>query len=258
MTRAYLFTSIPLLFAPLLLTGCQQSNPLAGQAQAAPTVTKAKSVKASAANPIVVELYQSQGCSSCPPANSALNAQADRADVIALNFSVTYWDRLGWKDVFGDPKFTQRQYDYASALREGGVYTPQMVINGRRAIVGNSPGELDRAIAGSSPVTGGPAVSAGQGNVTIAAAAGKSADTARADIWLVRYDARIQNVAIKSGENSGRTLPHKNIVRQLVKLGGWNGKAVSFALPANPSPHYRNVILVQRSGSGPIISARRI
>ena len=123
---------------------------------------------------------------------------------------------------------------------------------------GNSPGELDRAIAGSSPVTGGPAISAAQGNVTIAAAAGQPADTARADIWLVRYDARIQNVAIKSGENSGRTLPHKNIVRQLVKLGGWNGKAVSFALPANPSPHYRNVILVQRVGSGPIISARRI
>ncbi len=238
-----------ILFAsPLLLAGCQQNNAISSEAKAAAT----GAVKASAANPVVVELYQSQGCSSCPPANSALNAQADRADVIALNFSVTYWDKLGWKDIFGDPKYTQRQYAYANAFRAGGVYTPQMVLNGRDAIVGNQPGELSRAIAAMPPVSGGPAISVTDGKVAIGAGSG------RADVWLIRYDKRIQNVAIKSGENNGRTLPHKNIVRQLVNLGSWGGSAASYALPSSPSTHYNSVILVQRPGLGPIIAARRI
>lgn len=248
MTRA-----IILLASPLLLAGCQQGNNISSEARAA-AIGAPQSVtrNASAANPIVVELYQSQGCSSCPPANSALNAQADRSDVIALNFSVTYWDKLGWKDVFGDPKYTQRQYDYANSFRAGGVYTPQMVINGREAIVGSRPGELSRAIAQASPVSGGPAISASAGKIAIGTGSG------RADVWLIRYDRRIQNVAIKSGENGGRTLPHKNIVRQLVNLGDWDGTAASYTLPSNPNANYDSVILVQRPGLGPIVSARRI
>ena len=105
--------------------------------------------------PVVVELYQSQGCSSCPPANAALNAIAERSDVIALSFAVTYWDRLGWKDVFGDPAYTKRQYAYANALGNDGVYTPQVAPNGRRAIVGNRPGELERAVAATGKLAEG-------------------------------------------------------------------------------------------------------
>ena len=245
MKRVLIFLTLP-----MMLSACQQESPLGNAAWAAPA--KSKPAASTTPGPVVVELYQSQGCSSCPPATVALNAEADRSDVIALNFSVTYWDRLGWKDIFGDPKYTQRQYDYAAPLKNDNVYTPQVIINGSRAFVGNAPGEIRRAIAAAPKLNGGPAVSAAAGKVTVGTGSGK------ADIWLVRYDPRIQNVSIKAGENNGRTLPHKNIVRQLVKLGGWNGKAASYPLPANPSPHYRNVILVQRSGSGPIISARRI
>ena len=240
--------NIAIVTIALITAGCQQGSPVSDEARAAP----ANGIKSSAANPMVVELYQSQGCSSCPPANSALNAIAGRSDVIALNFSVTYWDRLGWKDIFGDPKYTQRQYDYASALRSSNVYTPQVILNGRRAIVGNGPGELDEAVKKTAPLTGGPSIQSAGGKAVIGSGSGT------ADIWLVRYDIRIHNVAIKAGENNGRTLPHRNIVRQLVKIGDWRGTAASYTLPANPSRHYRSVILVQRRNAGPIISAKRI
>jgi hypothetical protein len=239
--------SISLLTAPLLLISCQQAE-ISGKAKAAAQLA----AKQSSTGPVVVELFQSQGCSSCPPANAALNAIADRSDVIALNFSVTYWDRLGWKDVFGDPEYTQRQYNYASALGDSNVYTPQVILNGKRAIVGNKPGEINRAVAATTGLSGGPAISVNGNTATIGAGSGKAA------IWLVRYDPRLQNVAIKSGENTGRTLPHKNIVRQLVKLGDWNGKAATYTLPAAKSATYKSVVLTQRPGGGEIYSARVI
>ncbi|MFC4292805.1 DUF1223 domain-containing protein [Sphingorhabdus arenilitoris] len=239
------------ILLPFALTACSQSNPVTPPANAAAGKQGAVK-KASAVNPIVVELYQSQGCSSCPPANAALNAEAGRSDVIALNFSVTYWDRLGWKDTFGDPKYTQRQYDYAAALKNPNVYTPQVVINGRSDIVGNNPGELNGAIAASVPVSGGPAINHSAGKVTVGGGGGK------ADIWLIRYDRNVQNVAVKAGENSGRSLPHKNVVRQLVKLGNWAGKPATYAVPANQNRNFDTVILVQRPAAGPIIAAKRI
>ncbi len=239
--------SISLLAAPMLLMSCQQGE-ISGKAKAAAQVI----AKQSSTGPVVVELFQSQGCSSCPPANAALNAIADRKDVIALNFSVTYWDRLGWKDIFADPEYTQRQYNYASALGDSNVYTPQVILNGKRAIVGNKPGEINRAVAATTGLSGGPAISVNANTATIGTGSGKAA------IWLVRYDPRLQNVAIKSGENSGRTLPHKNIVRQLVKLGDWNGKAATYTLPAAKSAAYKSVVLTQRPGGGEIYSARVI
>jgi hypothetical protein len=236
---------ISVLLSPMLLISCQQAE-ISGQAKAAAPAA----AKHSKAGPVVVELFQSQGCSSCPPANLALNTIADRRDVIALNFSVTYWDRLGWKDVFGDPKYTQRQYDYAASLGDSNVYTPQVILNGKRAIVGNRPGEIDRAVAATTALSGGPVISGNANTATVGAGTGKAV------VWLVRYDPRVQKVSIKSGENSGRNLAHKNIVRQLVKLGEWNGKAANYSLPASPSADYKSVVMTQRQGGGAIYSAR--
>jgi len=114
-----------LIFAIILtLFGCDSVTTVA---------TVPQSYAKVAGGPIVVELFQSQGCSSCPPTNAAFNLIADRADLIPLSFAVTYWDNLGWKDRFAKPAFTQRQRDYAKTLRVGaGVYTPQVVINGAR------------------------------------------------------------------------------------------------------------------------------
>jgi len=231
-----------------LLSACQEQPSITNEAKAATSAT--------AATPVVVELYQSQGCSSCPPANRALNQVAGRSDVIALNFSVTYWDRLGWKDSFGKRKYDVRQYGYANALRNRGVYTPQIMVNGKKAIVGNRRGELANEIKATPGVSDGPSITSSPGKVAIGANKGKA--LGRAEVWLVHYDPRVQRVAIRAGENHGSTLAHKNIVRDIVKLGDWNGRAASFKLPVKYSRHYRSAILVQLGGYRRIISAKVI
>ncbi len=226
-----------------------QTSPIAVSLQAA---GKKNTLQQS---PIVVELYQSQGCSSCPPANLALNTITSDPNVIALNFSVTYWDRLGWKDIFGDEKYTDRQVAYARTLRERNVYTPQVVINGTRAIVGNRPGELKQAVKNSRKIYGGPSI---KGKGTFASISKTNNKQFNTKIWLIRYDPRTQNVAIKTGENGGRTLPHKNIVRELHDMGYWTGNAKNIALPKAKNNRWKSVILVQNMGTGKILSAARI
>ena len=208
---------------------------------------------ADAAHPTVVELYQSQGCSSCPPADANVNAIADRPGILALSFAVTYWDNLGWKDTFAKPAYTARQWDYARSSGRGQVSTPQVIINGRAAVVGSNPATLAAAIRDNARVAAGPTIGASNGRVTIGAAAA----SAPATIWLVRYDPRTLAVPIRAGENGGRTLDHRNVVRSLDALGGWRGQAVSFAVPAG-NPTYRSAILVQQGKGGPIIAAARI
>ena len=211
-------------------------------------------VAAQPAQPVVVELFQSQGCSDCPPANANLNAIAGRPDVLALSFGVTYWDQLGWKDTFASPAFTARQWDYARAAGRGQVATPQMVINGdRTTIVGANLSQLQQRIAAARRLDG-PAISMANGRVAI----GRGITPQPATVWLVRYDPRQQDVPIRAGENGGRTLPHRNVVRQLQSLGSWDGQPVSFALPANPDVAYKTAVLVQRGKGGPIAAATKL
>lgn len=203
--------------------------------------------------PTVVELFQSQGCSSCPPANANILTLTDRADLLVLSFGVTYWDRLGWKDTFASHENTQRQYDYANGgLKRRNVATPQVVINGHVDIVGNDRDELYRSIASAKTSAVGPVLKLTGSTLSIAGAAAPSGG---ADVWLVRYDPATVQVPIKAGENGGRTLPHRNVVHQLVRLGGWSGKAASFELPPSAEPTYRTAILVQGASGGPIITA---
>ena len=208
---------------------------------------------ADASHPTVVELFQSQGCSSCPPANANLNALSQRPDVLALSFAVTYWDSLGWKDTFAKTEFTDRQYAYAHAMRDGNVYTPQIVINGRLAGVGAERGEMEALIRKGERAAAGPAIAIADGAAEIGAAAAPSAP---ADVWLVRYEPRTIEVPVLRGENAGKTLAHRNIVRELVRLGSWSGAAQRFALPpANPG--LASAILVQAQGTGPILAATK-
>lgn len=207
---------------------------------------------ARAGPPTVVELFQSQGCSSCPPANENILTLTDDPGLLVLSFGVTYWDRLGWKDTFASHENTQRQYDYANGgLKRRNVATPQVVINGHVDIVGNDRGELARAISGAK-YSAAPALKLTGATLSIASAAGPSGGV---DVWLVRYDPATVQVPIKAGENGGRTLPHRNVVHELIRLGGWNGKATSFELPPATNPAYRTAILVQGASGGPIITA---
>jgi hypothetical protein len=205
---------------------------------------------AAAGRPIVVELFTSQGCSSCPPANANLIEISRRSDVLALSFAVTYWDRLGWKDIFGKPEFTARQYDYEPALGESGPFTPQIVVEGRSSTVGANLQQVEALIA-AQKVESGPLVNLGKEKARIGA--GKAPDGG-ADVWLVRYEPEVINVPVKRGENSDRTLPHGHVVRSLTRIGGWSGMAADFTVPA-PPPGLRTAILVQGSKGGPILAA---
>lgn len=208
---------------------------------------------ADARQPIVVELFQSQGCSSCPPAILNVNALADRTDVLALDFAVTYWDNLGWKDTFASPQFTARQWDYArGVLRAKNVYTPQVVIDGRNALVGTDAAELERAIA-RTPVAP-PAAALSLSGLSLAVGEGNAPDDG-ADVWLVRYDPHTLQVDIIRGENGGRTLAHRNIVKELTRLGDWTGAATRFTLPPGSDSGLQIAILVQGKHGGPILAA---
>jgi hypothetical protein len=217
------------------------------------TIVSTSALAADAAHPTVIELFQSQGCSSCPPANANVMALSTRQDILALSFQVTYWDQLGWKDTFASPQYTARQWDYARGLRHDNVFTPQVVINGRADVVGIQPGEIERAAARVDRGPGGPRLDIGGGRVTVSGAAPGRPAT----VWLVRYDPNVVQVPIRRGENGGRTLPHKNIVRSLTRLGDWSGPVRSYPLPPTEPGGLKRAILIQSGPGGPILAAVR-
>lgn len=166
---------------------------------------------------------------------------------------MTYWDQLGWKDSFGSSRFTARQQDYASAGR-GQVATPELIVNGNYSLIGNNGRQVAATIAKAGPPRGGPEiVTTGTGIRLGTGAAGP-----RSTVWMVRYDPRSRNVPISAGENSGKTLPHRGIVRELVRLGYWAGPSASYALPQAHESGLATAILVQRGSGGPIVAARKV
>ena len=204
---------------------------------------------ATPSDPAVVELFTSQGCSSCPPANANLIQLANRPDVLALSFDVTYWDYLGWKDTFDSPAYTERQRDYEGPLGENGPFTPQIVVDGSHDTVGNVRGDIERLIA-QSHRSGAPSLSLADGKVSVGAGHGT------AEIWLVRYDPRVVQIPISRGENSGTTQPQTHVVRQLVDLGPWRGVQTSYVLPVAPAG-LKTAVLLQNGRGGPIVAVAR-
>jgi hypothetical protein len=199
---------------------------------------------------VVVELFQSQGCSSCPPAEANLNAVAETPGVLALSFDVTYWDGLGWKDTFAMPAYTERQWSYAHYRRRDTVWTPQVYVNGRTDLVGTDRTRLDEAIARAA--SDGPSIAWGSGKLIIQA--GRPPD-ATCDVWLVRYDPRTLHVAIGGGENDGRTLLQRDVVRELIYLGTWEGEERSFSLPPSSLSGLQTAALIEVHDGGDILSA---
>lgn len=207
-----------------------------------------------AARPLtVIELFTSQGCSSCPPANANLIRLKDEPGVLALSFSVTYWDYLGWKDTFGRKDYTARQETYEAPLGQSGAFTPQMVIDGRSSLVGVDLAKVQAAIRKSAarPRPGAPGIAIDESRVSISTGA---VPARPADVWLVRYDPHVVKVAIRRGENTGHTLPHGNVVHDLVHLGRWSGSPTSFPLRPAPAGE-KTAILVQSPQGGPILAA---
>jgi len=216
-------------------------------------IAPSSALAADAAHPTVVELFQSQGCSSCPPAAANVRAISGRPDVLALAFEVDYWDRLGWKDTFSSPAWTERQYAYARTMGRDGVYTPEVVVNGRIEGDGLEPERLAALVREGDRGARGPEVSFAGGVVKVAQG---TAPERGADVWLVRYDPRVVEVAVRRGENAGRVLPHRDVVHGLILLGHWEGRAQSFSPPADREG-LAEAAIVQETGGGPILAAAK-
>lgn len=184
----------------------------------------------------VVELFTSQGCSSCPPADKVIAALAQRDDVVALACHVDYWDYLGWKDTLASPESTQRQYDYAAALGQRSVYTPQAVVNGRRHCNGADAGQIGRWLeedraAGRSPVIG---VGIELRNDRLHLRVDQAPLGARENVHLKLAMFRSRSeVVIERGENAGRTIAYANAVTGFRTIGMWDGKPMEVDWPAS-------------------------
>ena len=239
----------PLSFVAALLIGgaLAAAGPAGAQAQDTP--------------PTVVELFTSQGCNSCPPADAYLGDLAGRDDVLALSFHVNYWDYLGWKDTFATPGTTGRQRAYGRSLGKRYVYTPQMVIGGIAEAVGSERQRVEREIekarigaTSSIPVE---ATVPDQGQVIVRIGAGQGRAAA---VWLVRYDRR-HEVEIGRGENGGKSLAYHNVVRDITRIGTWEGEAVEIALSVaelREGGRDACAVLLQEEGQGAILGAARI
>jgi hypothetical protein len=205
-----------------------------------------------ARRPTLVELFTAQGCSSCAKADALGGKIADRAGVIVLTWPVDYWDYLGWKDTFAQPEFTERQraYDDRFGLRD--VYTPQVVVDGAAQTSGNKPEQVESLMHDARRVRGDPPQMQALPNGRIAVGSGPP-PRGGADVWLIRYDPRAQDVEVKEGDNRGKTVSQRNVVRQLVRLGRWTGRPVVLRLPPPGEENLTMLIVVQGAHGGRII-----
>ncbi len=213
----------------------------------------------------VLELFTSQGCSSCPPADALLGKYAARKDIIALSLPVDYWDYLGWKDTLANPKFSARQKHYAKERGDGRVYTPQLVVNGLTHAVGSSADAIDSAIAATEQqfkANRVPVKVRIDGKRLIVETGDAPAGSApqEATIWLAMVH-REYEVKIERGENRGKAIKYVNVVRELNPIGMWSGKATTHTLSREAVTEPGNemcVVLLQLGKGGAIIGAAAV
>lgn len=210
---------------------------------------------------VVIELFTSQGCEKCPPANTLMQELTGNKNVLPLTWHVDYWDYMGWKDTLAKPEFTLRQEDYNAALGRKGVYTPQVIVNGRRQLVGSNKLDLyenirTSIIANEMPLV----VKIEGGHSNLRVRVDGPASTSGAVIKMVWYDT-MQKIKISAGGNAGKTIDYVNVVRSSKNIGVWQGKEVTIPLDLNDPDRAGAdciAILVQVGETGPIIGAAYI
>ncbi len=217
----------------------------------------------SAARPTLVELFTSQGCSSCPPADAYLIELDKRDDVIALSMHITYWDYIGWKDPFASEAVTNRQRAYGHRIGRGRIYTPEIIVNGVLDAVGSRRSAVDRAIArvqASVPSDLDIELSMTPDHAMRVSVPGAPFDGV-ATVWLARYDNE-HVTEIERGENRGRTLRNINVVREMREIGVWDGQSLDIEIPMNAllgdNGNDGCVIIVQQDGFGQVLGVRKM
>lgn len=211
----------------------------------------------SSGSPIVLELFTSQGCSSCPPADDLMRQLAGRDDVIGLALHVDYWDYIGWKDVFASPQYTKRQKQYARAAGERAVYTPQMIIGGVDHVIGAKPVEVMEHLSAHAALDTGVSLSLRRDGDTLLIVARTLRPLAvPATVQMVRYTPEAR-VSISRGENAGRTVSYTNIVTAWNVLGEWSG-AGPLDIDTSITGDAPVVVILQEAGPGLILAAARL
>ena len=220
-------------------------------------VLGAAALPAAAKSPVVVELFTSQGCAACLTSDGLMSDLAGRPHVLALTFGVDYWDYLGWQDTFAKSEFADRQRAYLKPLALRDVYTPQVVVDGRFQAAANHADAVDNLIkqAGRDHADP-PQIMAARG-ARVAIGSGR-APKGGADVWLVRYDPHDQKVVIRAGDNRGKTIVEHNVVRELVRLGGWKGASKSFRAPKAGGDGLETAVIVQAAHGGRILAAKKL
>jgi hypothetical protein len=231
---------------------------LAALAAAMPAVARADDA------PIVVELFTSQGCSSCPPADRYFGELAKRPDLIALAFHIEYWNYIGWTDTYSKPWATRRQRDYQTALRLRFVYTPQIVIQGEKEGVGSEAATIEPMIrAAEAKRKPHPSLTLhwrDDGALVATVGDGQSPPGQPATLWLVGFD-KLHTIAVSTGENAGQTSWDHHAVRSFRRLGSWAGWSEELIVPAEEAKTLGDdgaAVLLQENGSGPILTAASI
>ena len=249
-------TSRRRLLGGLAALGSTGALGLAGLARS----TRTSQAQSRAMGPIVLELFTSQGCSSCPPADRLLGELAMEPDVLALAYHVDYWNYIGWEDPFSSEAMSARQHGYGRAMRLSSIYTPQLVIDGEVDVVGSRRGQVMaelEARRGADPATG-VMVSLERDGAEFVLTLSPWGDgsMAGADLILVGSDER-HVTEVPRGENRGRTLEDFAVVRFYAPLGAWDGKAMQFRIPGSAAkvPSDRLSVLVQAAGQGRVYGA---
>ena len=181
----------------------------------------------------VVELFTSQGCSSCPPADKIIGELAKDPDVIALSMPIDYWDYLGWKDTLADSRFSARQKAYSRMRGGRDVYTPQAIVNGSAQVIGSDRSSIEQAIhdTGRNGVMSVPvSLTLAGKEINVSVAASKLPSIAHGEVWICSISKAVP-IAIGRGENSGQQITYHNVVRNILKVGDWNGTPASWSVP---------------------------
>lgn len=218
----------------------------------------ATSLSAQAENvPVVVELFTSQGCSSCPPADQFMEVLAQRDDVIALSMHVDYWDYIGWKDEFADPQHAKRQRAYASEAGRHSVYTPEMIVNGESDIIGAKPMAVATAIEAYKAQPRLVEVKLSRDGQSMNVNVRALQDVAGPlQVLMVRFQPeRVSNIT--RGENAGKVITYVNVAQDLQLIGPWDAQS-DFAAAVNVPDDLPVVVMVQRQNIGRILAAARL
>ena len=216
------------------------------------TLIATPGLAAAAKPPVVIELYTAQGCASCGEANSYVGKLAEKPGVLALTFPVDYWDYLGWPDTFAKPEFADRQRAYVERLALREPYTPQVVVDGRAQAGGLQTEKVDKLMADAANGPRNPPDMAFIGKRRVDVGSGP-VPRGGAEVWLVRYDPREQDVVVRKGDNRGQTVAHKNVVREITRLGRWRGRPTAYRMPPPSEEGLATAVLVQGLEGGRIV-----